>query len=194
MRVEEASSHLLGTVNRTVAFARSDEFAGAPAKVSPQCAMLQKLILDVTKHLITAIQDLVNSVKQSLSDPNCADIPSASTKQTKCITETIIKFIELVTVHAPGQKECSDVISKLSELIHVLDAAIFDATVDNLESRVGASRDGLVHTVRVTGKAVTHATDQLVKAAQDVGTSFSESDILSGTNLKDVGSTSARVM
>ncbi|KAJ3385629.1 hypothetical protein HDU80_000624 [Chytriomyces hyalinus] len=148
MRVQEASLHLLGTVNRTVAFARSNEFVGAPAKVSPQCAMLQKPILDVTKHLITAVQDLVNAVKQSLLNPNCSDVPTASTKQTKCITETILKFIELVTVHAPGQKECSDAISKLSESIHVLDAAIFDATVDNLESRVGASRDGLVHTVR----------------------------------------------
>ncbi|KAI8840609.1 hypothetical protein BJ741DRAFT_646804 [Chytriomyces cf. hyalinus JEL632] len=48
--------------------------------------------------------------------------------------------------------------------------------------------------LKAAGKAVTYATDQLVKAAQDAGVSFSESDILSGTNLKDVGSTSARVM
>ncbi|KAJ3225658.1 Talin-1 [Chytriomyces hyalinus] len=165
-RVQESSNHLLGTVNRTVDFARSDEFVGAPAKVSPQCALLQKPILDITKHLITTVHDLINTVKQSLSNPTCTDIPAASTKQAKCITETILKFVELVTLHAPGQKECSEAISKLSESIHVLDAAIFDATVDNLEVRSGVSRDGLVHTVRGLASLVEVITRSCVDVAQ----------------------------
>ncbi|KAJ3223833.1 hypothetical protein HDU78_011176 [Chytriomyces hyalinus] len=48
--------------------------------------------------------------------------------------------------------------------------------------------------LKAAGKAGTHAKDQLVKAVQDAGVSFSESGILSGTNLKGVGSTSARVV
>ncbi|KAI8614346.1 hypothetical protein BC830DRAFT_1169513 [Chytriomyces sp. MP71] len=146
--VQNSSGSLVEIIERVITFARNDEFSGSAAKLSPQAVLAQKPLIESNKSLINVIQTMIESIKTLCSNPKDSTAASVLLKHTKTAAECNLKLIELMKSSAPGQKECLDTILKVTESIAIIDAAIMDATVNNLEPRMGASKDSLLDTLK----------------------------------------------
>ncbi|KAI9331954.1 hypothetical protein BDR26DRAFT_1010745 [Obelidium mucronatum] len=159
--VKKASLPLMETVEKLVQYALSSEFSGTAAKISPQSAIAQKPLLDANKAVILTAQEVVNSVKHLCSNPVDSTHQIALNNGIRSVSEAIHKMIEAVTINAPGQKECTEAVLKVTEYIASLDAAIMDATVNNLEPVVGINKTAFVETIR----GLASLTDVVARAA-----------------------------
>ncbi|KAJ3073819.1 Talin-1 [Podochytrium sp. JEL0797] len=146
--VKSASIPLIETVEKLVQYALSAEFSGTAAKISPQSAIAQKPLVDANRGVILASQEVVNTVKLLCSNPKDSLALNALTNDIRSLTDTIHRLIEIITINAPGQRECTEAVFKITENIGTLDAAIMDATVNNLEPVAGVNKDAFVETVR----------------------------------------------
>ncbi|KAJ3025177.1 UNVERIFIED_CONTAM: Talin-1 [Siphonaria sp. JEL0065] len=164
--VKKSSVPLTETVEKLVQYALSSEFSGTAAKISPQSAFAQKPLIDANKSVILTTQEIINTVKLLCSNPKDSSSQILLTTGIRSVTEAIHKMMEVVTTNAPGQKECTEAILKVTENIGTLDAAIMDATVNNLEPVAGVNKSAFVETVR----GLASLTDVVARAAlTDVG-------------------------
>ncbi|KAI9103042.1 hypothetical protein DFS34DRAFT_671082 [Phlyctochytrium arcticum] len=161
----EAASHpLVDTVDRLVTFAMSPEFSGTEARLGASAAVAQRPIIEGTQSVLMAAQELVGTVKLICSNPKDTDSQQLLQAQVRSLTESAQLTLQTISSSAPGQKECEAALEKLAESLSIVDSAIVEATVNNLEPQAGTtSTAALVDNVR----ALASLSDVVAKAAKD---------------------------
>ncbi|KAJ3281672.1 Talin-1 [Borealophlyctis nickersoniae] len=171
---EAASQPLIEAVDKLVAFAVSAEFGGTPAKVSVEAMANQRPIIEGTRGLITTAQDLVGTAKAICSNPKDEASVALLQAESRALTDSVQTLLQAVTSSAPGQKECDAALARLQESVGAVDAAIVEATVNNLAPQPGVIKGQLVDNVR----ALASLCDVIAKAARtdagELGASIGE--------------------
>ncbi|KAJ3195929.1 Talin-1 [Irineochytrium annulatum] len=157
---------LIEAIDKLVQFSLSPEFAGVPAKVSQSALAAQKPLIDLNRAVLSSFQDVVNTAKLLCSNPKDQTSVQLLSTESKTVTECIQNLISGVINGAPGYKECNDALHKITENISLIDAAIMDATVNNLIPAPGAYKEVLVETAR----ALASLSDIIARSAtSDIG-------------------------
>ncbi|KAJ3096387.1 Talin-1 [Phlyctochytrium planicorne] len=165
-KTEVACGPLIEAIDKLIQFSTGAEFSGVPAKLSPSALAAQKPLLEINRSIIGSVQDVANSAKLVCSNPKDQSTLQLMSSETKGVTESVQSLIATVINSAPGQKECNDAIQKISDNIGLLDAAIMDATVNNLAPAPGAHKDALVETARALASLI----DVIARSAtNDIG-------------------------
>ncbi|KAJ3049223.1 Talin-1 [Rhizophlyctis rosea] len=161
-KCEGASVPLVEAVDRLVAFAMSPEFGGSAAKVGTEGLTSQRPIIDGTRGVISEAQSLVNTAKTVCSNPKDEPALQLLQVESRALTDSVQALLGLVSSSAPGQKECDGALVTLSDSVATLDAAIVEATANNLEPQQGGMKSQLVDSIR----ALTSLCEVIAKAAR----------------------------
>ncbi|KAJ3111737.1 Talin-1 [Phlyctochytrium bullatum] len=153
-KAEETCGPLIEAIDQVVQVAMSSEFAGVPAKFSPAALSLQKPILELIRSIISSVQDVVNSAKLVCSNAKDQTALQLMSTEIKDVTDTTQSLISTTISSAPGQKECNEAIQKVSDNIGLLDAAIMDATVNNLSPSPGVQKEALVEACKALASLI----------------------------------------
>ncbi|KAJ3220116.1 Talin-1 [Dinochytrium kinnereticum] len=165
-KAETACGPLIEAIDKLVNFSTGPEFAGTPAKLSPSALQAQKPLIELNRAIVGSVQDVVNSAKLVCSNPKDQSTLQLMSSEAKAVTESVQSLISTVINSAPGQKECNDALQKITDNIGLIDAAIMDATVNNLAPAPGAHKDSLVETAR----AIASLIDVIARSAtNDIG-------------------------
>ncbi|KAI8851508.1 hypothetical protein BC829DRAFT_488095 [Chytridium lagenaria] len=142
-KAEAACGPLIEAIEKLVQFSTGAEFSGTPAKLSTSALQAQKPLIDLNRGIIGSVQDVINSAKLVCSNPKDQSTLQLMSSETKAVTESVQSLISTVINSAPGQKECNDALQKITDNMGLIDAAIMDATVNNLAPAPGAQKDSL---------------------------------------------------
>ncbi|RKO94095.1 talin 1 [Blyttiomyces helicus] len=168
---EAASQSLVDAVDKLVAFSMSPEFAGTQLKVGTSAAVNQKPIIDGSRALVASSQDLVGTAKLLCTDPRDDAALQLLQAEIRAVTDSIQTLVQALSSGSPGQKQCDDALQALGDSIGAIDAAIVEATVNNLVPTAGGSKSVLVDNVR----ALASLCDMIAKGAKTNGAQLGSS-------------------
>lgn len=112
---------------------RDQTLRGTAPYITPQGQAQQKPIIDAAKSLTSCSADLFTSIKLACADVNDKEAATMLSTNSRFVSEAIKKLTNAALNAAPGQKECSQTISKLDDLLTEVDNAILAFSLGNLE-------------------------------------------------------------
>ncbi|KAI8824903.1 uncharacterized protein EV422DRAFT_576151 [Fimicolochytrium jonesii] len=171
-RCHETSVPLTDAIDKLLSFAVSPEFAGTEAKMGSAALAAQKPILEASQAIILAGQEFLGTVKMICSNPKDEGSQQMLQAHSRALVDAVQGSLQTVTTSAPGQKECSIALEKLSQSVVSVDSAIVEATVNNLAPQAETmNAAALVDTAR----AMASLCDVLAKAAKEDATGIGAS-------------------
>ncbi|KAJ3413726.1 Talin-1 [Chytridiales sp. JEL 0842] len=160
-QAKQASGPLIEVIDTLIAYSNTPEFRGIPAKICAKAAQAQKPLIEANRSVINGAQDIVSTAKRICSNPANSEAQELMVAQSKILTDALHLVLLAVNNGAPGHKECHEAISKIIDFGSLVDAAIMDATVNNLQPSPSANKDNLVEALR----ALAGLTDVISRSA-----------------------------
>ncbi|KAK4020002.1 hypothetical protein OUZ56_001999 [Daphnia magna] len=130
-----ATQPLIEAVENLCTFANSPDFASIPAKISPTARQSQEPITSAGKSIIDGSCSMISAAKSLALNPKDPPTWQALANHSKSVSDSIKKLVSSIRDKAPGQKECDDVISIMSNCVRQLDQASLSAISQNLSPR-----------------------------------------------------------
>jgi talin len=178
-KAKQAFGPLVEVIDGLITFSNNAEFRGVPAKLSSKAAQAQKPLIDANRSIINGAQDLISTAKLICSNSANLQAQETMVNQTKVVTDALHLALLAVNNGAPGHKECNDAITKIIDVVSLIDASIMDATVNNLSPTPGANKESLVETLRalagladVISRAATSDISSLPSSIEELPTNF----------------------
>ncbi|KAJ3121843.1 Talin-1 [Nowakowskiella sp. JEL0407] len=144
----EDTGPLAEAIDILVDAAMAPEFSGTKAKISSVGLQAQQRLVDPNKNLITAMENVINSIKMLCANAQDENARRTLSSETKAVNQAVQSIVASVEDSAPGQKECEMAMERLTEAIAVVDSAMVEATVNNLLPRQGPGKLNLIDTLR----------------------------------------------
>ncbi|XP_059352131.1 talin-2-like isoform X2 [Daphnia carinata] len=130
-----ATQPLIEAVENLCTFANSPDFASIPAKISPTARQSQEPITSAGKSIIDGSCSMISAAKSLALNPKDPPTWQALANHSKSVSDSIKKLVSSIRDKAPGQRECDDVISIMSNCVRQLDQASLSAISQNLSPR-----------------------------------------------------------
>ncbi|KAI9333340.1 hypothetical protein DFJ73DRAFT_50493 [Zopfochytrium polystomum] len=156
-----AYNPLLDGVEKLVAFAFSPEFSAVPARIAVQAASAQKPVIDASRGIIYASQDIISTAKMICTNPTDHAALELLAAGVKAISEFSRLLVEAASNSASGQRECNEALLATAQIVGTVQKAMLEVTTRSLTPQPGVQKGALAETSR----AIASLVDVVARAA-----------------------------
>nr|KAJ3421186.1 Talin-1 [Polyrhizophydium stewartii] len=128
----DTTQKLISTVDELVALASAPEYAGEPARVSPQAAEMQQPLMENAQRVLADLRRITMMSQAFCGSPDNTDLQNQLLRETESMSKAVGNMVKGVKDSGPGQRECGEAVERLQVAGTSLEAAIAQAVEGKL--------------------------------------------------------------